>query len=416
MLGFSGRDGRIDLMSIHLTKLPVPSDAAPAPSPLPLWHKDVAAVDASWANEAAAVLELLSGSDYGMVQSNAIGGQGEGAAVSYSRLLDQMQSLQEDTIKDQNRKSSGWLVSAWDSFKQSNPFRDPSLVDRMETLLRDRKQLIDNARNRIHGLQSALDQRAEVDDRAMDLLASLPQLQERARQALDQATIDLAGTPEEASFELFRKNQLLHRSAAKVPQALNMVREQLQNAVILGAPLRDTIDQFISVEETNQSQFEVSFSVHVSNLAVLQGMTQSKRNAAATQAVIKALPMPQFAALPAPDKVEQPKNNLNKFSPEFMAALNGLEDYQEKSIKLGNFKNEIMDPALIHNAKGLASLFSLLVQSEKEKLLTGVSVSDPLFPFLMEHANLPFQKNYKIPAENQLVSLTEKKSRRPSAL
>lgn len=400
-------------MSIHMPRLPEPSDAhaLEAESPLPLWHKDVAALDPTWADEAAKVLDLLSRSDYGMVKSNAIGGQG--AAASYSQLLEQMQLLQEDTIRDQNKKPSGWFMSTWDSamaprlmsFTRARlPFlRDEvSLVDRMEALLRDRKTLVDNTRNRIHGLQFALEQRAEVDDRAMSLLAKLPELEEKSRVALDQATTDLADTPEDASFDVFRKNQLVHRSAAKVPQALTMVRDQLQNAVMLGAPLRDTIDQFISVEEGNQSQFEVSFSVHVSSLAMLQGMTQSKRNAEATQTIIKALPLPQFAALPSPDYPEKAvpaKNVLNKYSDSFMAALTSLEVYQKQNIKIGNIKNDTMDPSLLHSAWCLAGLFSQLDQHEKEKLITGVSVTDPLFPFLMKHANLPFQKTPNSPKE-----------------
>ena len=385
-------------MSIHLTKLPsTPIDAA-TPSPLPLWHKEVAVLDPVWADEAAGVLDLLSRSDYGMVQSNAIGGQGEGSAAAYSKLLLDMQSLQEDTVKDQNKKTSNWLVSTWDAVKKTYSFRDNgSLVERMEELLRARKELIDNARNRMHGLQSALDQRAEVDDRAMDLLAKIPELQSKAEVSLEEATLVLAQTPEGAEFEVFRRNQLLHRSAEKVPHALTLVREQLQNAVILGAPLRDTLDQFISIEETNQSQFELSFSVHVSNLAVLQGMQQSKRNASATQDVIKALPLPQFLALPAPDKVEKEKKKglgpTAGYSKEFMMALTALEEYQEQSIKTGNFNKEEMSPHLIHKAQGISSMFSQLVQHEKEKLLTGISVKDPMFPLLMQHANLPFQKN-----------------------
>ena len=312
---------------IHMVRLPTPSDAPEAaPAPLPLWHRDVAAIDPEWATEAAGVLELLSSSDYGMVQSNAIGAQGAGSAIAYSNLLKEMQALQIDTVKEQNRPPPGWMKNTWDGFVSmmlSVAGGDAgSLVVRMEKLLRDRKDLVENTRNRLHGLQTALDQRTEVDDRAMALLAQLPELEVKANQALEVATQTLSETPEAEKYEVFRKNQLDHRSAQKVPQALAMVRQQLQNAVMLGAPLRDTIDQFIDIEQTNQNKFELSFSVHVSNLAVLQGLQQSKRNAAASETVFKALPLPEFVALPAPEAT--PSTPVTLGSVSLTEALNDL--------------------------------------------------------------------------------------------
>ena len=357
---------------IHMVRLPTPSDAPEAaPAPLPLWHRDVAAIDPEWATEAAGVLELLSSSDYGMVQSNAIGAQGAGSAIVYSNLLKEMQALQVDTVKEQNRPPPGWMKNSWDGFVSmmlSVAGGDaPSLVVRMEKLLRDRKDLVENTRNRLHGLQTALDQRTEVDDRAMALLAQLPELEVKSNQALEQATQTLAETPEAEKYEVFRKNQLDHRSAQKVPQALAMVREQLQNAVMLGAPLRDTIDQFIDIEQTNQNKFELSFSVHVSNLAVLQGLQQSKRNAAASETVFKALPLPEFVALPAPE-VSLPPPEAPPSTPAKLVRVSlteAINDVLPEYIALQQMAGSSPGPA-----------YASTLASQRESILKAVSEAD----------------------------------------
>lgn len=330
-------------MSIHITKLPTPVDAeitqtdevaveptsgvlVPAPevaqdlplqtyhepAPLPLWHRDVALLDKDWADEAASTLAQLSNSDFSMAQANAIGAQGSGVSVAYSLLLSQMQKLQEDTVKENETKPGNWLSDSWDGFVNIFNKKAPPLVERMEALLQNRKTLVDNTRQRLRGLQEALDQRAEVDERAMVLLSKLPDLEQRAIEAQEAAAHALANTNEEEAFEVFRRRQLEHRSADKVPNTLRIVREQLQSAVLMGAPLRDTIDQFIDIEQHNQNQFELSFSVHASNLAVLQGLQQSRKNAAASELVIKALPLPKFEALPAPAQAPSSKSSGNR--------------------------------------------------------------------------------------------------------
>lgn len=354
-------------MSIHITKLPTPvdtdvaqkddaiidespflvltgeeetiSEVAPLAiykeeeAPLPLWHRDVALLDKDWADEAASTLALLSNSDFSMAQANAIGAQGSGVSVAYSLLLSQMQQLQQDTVKENEEKPGNWLSDSWDGFVNIFNKKAPPLVERMEKLLQNRKTLVDSTRQRLRGLQDALDQRAQVDERAMVLLSNLPDLEKRAIEAHEAATNALAGTDENEAFEVFRRRQLEHRSAEKVPQALRMVREQLQNAVMMGAPLRDTIDQFIDIEQHNQNQFELSFSVHASNLAVLQGLQQSRKNAAASELVIKALPLPKFEALPAPAPSNKSSEN-REFALKKFRAVHEVVERAEKNHEL----------------------------------------------------------------------------------
>lgn len=288
---------------MHLVKLPTPVDAPEEASPRPLWHKDLAAIDQEWADEAADVLGLLSSSNYSMVQSNAIGAQSAASGVAYSNLLREMQRLQDETVKENNEKPGNWLASSWDGLVSKFSKTEP-LVVRMEKLLRARKILIDDARNRLNGLQAALDQRSMVDERAMVLLEKMPAIEERVKADLERTTQALAEVGEDQPYEVFRRIQLEHRAIERMPNALMTVREQLQNAVMLGAPLRDSIDQFVEIEQNNQNQFEISFNVHASNLAVLQGLQQSRKNAQASELVIQALPLPKFAALPAPEKAK----------------------------------------------------------------------------------------------------------------
>lgn len=250
---------------------------------LPVWHADVAKLDPQWADEAAEVLSDLSLSDQQMVKSNAFGSDPDKATMAYGLLLKQMTQLEEDTVK---RDNAGWL----DNLHRKLLGDARPLVDRMEELMRNRNLLVSAARNRVNGLRGALDLREDVDARATALLDRLPDIEQAARDNAESATQALAEITEDADFSAFRTAQLQDRAAAKLPGVLLGVRQQLQNAVLLGAPLRDSIDQFLHVEEMNQSRFEISFGAHISNLAVLQGMQQSARNSQAASDAIEQLP------------------------------------------------------------------------------------------------------------------------------
>jgi uncharacterized protein YhaN len=366
-----------------IVRLPVPSDAPePDRAPLPLWHRDLAVLDRPWADEAATVLDLLARSDQDMVQSNAIGAAGQDAALAYSSLLVQMKSLQDDTVADQNKRSAGWLATRWDGLKGMFITQDP-LPQRMEEFLHNRKTLVENTRNRLHGLNAALDLRGEADERAMELLARIPELEEKALQALEQSTLALAQTAEDEKFEVFRKREMEHHSAKKVPRALAIVGDQLRNAVMLGTPLRNTIDQFIEIEQENQNKFELSFSVHVSNLAILQGVQQSKRNADASKLVIQELHLPKFEALPAPSSSKDEKKWEGSFSdllPEYiclsqLAAKEAFsKDYQES---LSTLRKNI--------AKEVAAMPPINAARARAEICSRLNSSDPLMP--MVHAS-----------------------------
>lgn len=276
-------------MAADLTPVPDASTLAGA-AVLPAWHRDVAALDEAWADRAAATLSLLARSDQHMVQANAKGSDGERNALAYASLLDRMKGLEEETLQGEKKPWVNAVLGKLPGATQKRP-----LVDRMNALMQDRFQLIDGTRQRIHGLREALDMRAKADEQAMELLEDIPRLEALARHRAQETRQELAAVDATQDFARFRDVQLRHRQAQRLPEVLLAVRHQLQNAVMMGAPLRDAVDGYLHIEELNQTNFELTFGAHVSNLAVLQGMKKSALNAQTSAAAMKMLP----ALLPA---------------------------------------------------------------------------------------------------------------------
>lgn len=260
--------------------LPAPtSPPSGMPDVLPPWHRDLSRIDPAWADAAAKVVALFSQSDILMVQANAKGKDGEQTALAYGALLSQMKQLEEETMR---RGKESWI----DNIHRKLLGRKVPLVERMEQLMRNRQLLVSATRQRIHGLREALDMRQRADDDAMGLLEAIPALEEKARHMVLQCSETLAGVSAEESFPQFREAQLNARDAQRLPSLLLGVRQQLQNAVLLGAPLRDAIDGFLHLEELNQTNFELTFGAHIGNLATLQGMQKSSINAHAAASAL----------------------------------------------------------------------------------------------------------------------------------